>query len=138
MIFSDFDIAVREFMNGTWTIGSLILIFVLLHYIWKSAKESGWHANVGVQFATAMTVLLTGHFIRSFMNWAQFSKLTWGLAPADWEGLSVPALIVATAILLSGKGAILYLFSPPKWRWRILTAATALTFGIPALVYYLW
>lgn len=138
MIPDNFMIVVREFMNGTWAVGSLILILVLLHYLWKSAKESDWHTNVGMQFAAALTVLLSGHFIRSFVNWAEFSRVTFGLNAEHWAELSPITLIAATAVLLAGKGAVLYLFSPIKWRLPILFSAAVLTLGIPALVYFLW
>lgn len=134
-LFDTYNPLVREFMNGTWAVSSFILIIALLLYIWNASRTSRFSENVGMQFAAALSVLLTGHFIRSFFTWMEFTKELSTGGPIVWSKYSPPFLFLGTVTLLLGKALVLYTFTPFKWRWPVLLSFTAVTLGIPLLVY---
>lgn len=122
-------------MNGTWAVSSFILVLALLVYIWNASKVSRFSDNVGMQFAAALSLLLTGHFIRSFFSWMEFSREISIGTPGIWVKYAPPFFVIGTITLLLGKVFVLYTFTPSKWRWPVFSGFTLATLGIPLLVY---
>ncbi len=129
------DAIIRQVMNGTWVISSLVLFTVLVLFLMRAQMrlKIGW-ADGSVLAALALVILVCGHFIRSLFAWIEFIIEVKYHALSEFGGWLPFAL--ATLVVLVGKMLCIYIFSRPKWRTKALLIWIGATITIPGLV--LW
>lgn len=135
MIYSDWDITVRELGGGIWFWTSLWLVFAFMGYV---IREVCFERKVDRQIlfaAGALSVYFAGSTIRGLLTWMQFFyvgnhwNVTGIVATWPWFGASV---------LLNITGAAMCIWLLSSWRWRVYFTIAAVSWAIlvPALVWW--
>lgn len=126
--------------NGMWAIASTIMFVLLIRYIVTVRSfnlrqgHTKWWLDVGVKFASAMSIMVIGHMIRSWSQWLQLVFLQTG---DTYSSLTYPLFFgAALCFIITGKFLILWTFTPIRYRKCVLAGAMTLTFGIPFLVFW--
>jgi hypothetical protein len=116
VMYSPWDIMVRELGGGIWFWTSLWLVFAFVAYIARESINRGRPDSQVVLAAAALTIYFLGSMIRGFITWMQFFYAGNGWSPNPWVatwpwyGLSV---------LLNITGAAMCIWLLSSWRWRL-------------------
>src|SRR5215204_3809402 len=117
LMYSQWDILVRELGGGIWFSTSLWLVFAFVMYIYRQINSERRIDPTLIGAALALTIYFCGSTIRGFLTWMQFFHAgnfwdtnIW-VATWPWFGLSV---------LLNITGAALCIWMLSSWRWRFI------------------
>src|SRR5215207_369701 len=95
LMYSQWDILVRELGGGVWFWTSMWLLIAFLTYIFRQLKVEKRVDFTLVWAATALAIYFTGSTVRGFLTWMQFfyAGNLWDTAPWvatwPWFGMSV-------------------------------------------------
>lgn len=136
VMYSDFDIAVREIGGGVWFWTSLFLVIACAVYVHRETVIKGRGYRPVVWATAALIVYFSGSTIRGFLTWMQFFYIGNGWDASRWLK-TWPWL--GTSVILNIVGAALCVWYLSSWRWRLYFAATAVVVAImvPVLLYVL-
>jgi hypothetical protein len=117
LMYSQWDLLVRELGGGVWFWTSLWLVIAFIAYILRQLTFNKRVDHTLVWAAIALTIYFAGSTIRGFLTWMQFfyagnfwDTNIW-VATWPWFGLSV---------LLNIGGAALCIWMLSTWRWRLM------------------
>lgn len=133
-------VEVHEIANGMWSLIATIMLIALIRYIFNIRAFSvrhghtKWWLDIGVQFALAMIIMVTGHMLRGWMTWIQFVMLRYG--EIDNLLTSPQVLIPPLFLIILGKFLVLWTITPRKWRKCFITASALIVVTIPIAFYY--
>lgn len=124
MGFAEHSVVVREVCNGVLALSALALVCIFgcyVHRRWRTFGFKNGDELLAAQAASAITLLLVGHFIRSFLGWMQFVWADLGWPADNWTNAS-EYFIIATILILAGKWAMVYIFGMLRWPMLLLLA----------------
>lgn len=124
--FGQFNLMVREVVNGAMALAALLLIWIFARYCWRNRSEL-WRDEATIA-AAAILVLMIGHFLRAFSSWIEFMLIDLGRNTNAWVEWTWITFLISGTLIITGKAMILRIFAPLKWRWTIMAI------GIPACV----
>jgi hypothetical protein len=116
MIFTDESAVLRQICNGIMCVGAIMVIDTFVRYLWqRSKKDPQWTHDIAVVAAISLIILLSGHAIRAFSGWMQFLALSLHGNASFWAN-SMSQFLLATLLIVIGKVAMIYFFSPERTR----------------------
>jgi hypothetical protein len=132
MQFEQFNLLVRESVNGTMALSALLLIVIFGRYSWRNRRVF-WHSETA-QAAAAIVVLMIGHFVRAFSSWIEFLLVDLGWSTSNWIKWTWIWFLIAAALIIAGKSLMLYTFAPRKCRWAVLTIGIPVCVLVPIVI----
>lgn len=134
IVISGLESAVREVSNGIWAVSSIMLLGIILWYILNErSRNRDWWRSPGIQLAGALGILITGHFIRSSLQWIQLIQLNAKIGVFElsswWGGWRT--FLLSTIFVLLGKILVIFATSPPKWKWYLVAIVLVVSISIP-------
>lgn len=122
LMYTQWEIAVREIGGGIWFWTSLWLSVAFLAYIIRqTSKDRNRDWNL-IYAAASLLIYFLGSMIRGFITWMQFFYVANGWDASywiqlwPWYGLSVTLNIIGAAVCI-------WLLS--SWRWRAIFTTCA-------------
>jgi hypothetical protein len=135
VMYSSWDILVRELGGGIWFWTSLWLVVAFLAYIGRSLLSERHPDRILLYAAGSLVLYFTGSTIRGLITWMQFyyAGNQWDtgiwIATWPWFGLSV---------LCNITGAALCIWFLSSWRWRLIFTVCAVAGALMVPVTVRW
>lgn len=134
MDFNSLNLEIREAANGTLALSALLLIVIFGHYCWINRQI--FRRSGTTQAATAILILMVGHFVRSTGTWVEYltNHVELHMVSSNWIKWSWIWFMTAVIVIIFGKMAMIYIFAPVAWRSQIIAVGIPLCFAIPVVV----
>ena len=129
------DVIVREIMNGTWFLLSVMMVVTFAVYLLDRKMRGGdWYQRPGSQAAIALSIFLSGSAIRAGWIWwllhCHNNRLDCTAYQKSWG-----ILIIGTILVVVGGLCCVRVFSPVSWRPWSWIVAGIISVAAPVFVY---